>query len=243
MKAFGITDIGQVRSVNQDTYAILPLSDEAGLSIVCDGMGGPGGGQIASEMAVRSITQDIKAHYHSPMEADEIKKMIADAVKRANAKVFKKSTTAEELAGMGTTMVLAIYGNGRAIVANIGDSRAYVVNGGSIAQVTKDHSIVQQMLDSGQISKFEARSHPKKNIITRALGVDLVCQADFFEVSLQKNDFLILCSDGLSNYVDENELAFELSVCDDPADALKKFVAMANARGGSDNITAVTVAG
>lgn len=243
MKAYGVTHVGMVRSANQDMFLTEQLSATTGLAIVCDGMGGPGGGQIASDIAVKTLAKVIREGHEQAQSEKDWKELIQTAVRKANGEIFKYAAHEQELTGMGTTMVLAIYGKEKALVANIGDSRAYVTNGGHIDQVTKDHSVVQQMVDEGQLTKFEAKVHPKKNIITRALGVDLLCEADFFEVTLEQGDYLLLCSDGLTGYVDENELAFELSVCDKPEEVLDKFVLMANERGGSDNITAVLVVG
>lgn len=239
MRAYGITDIGKVRDVNQDQFATLEFEDGSGLAVVCDGMGGPGGGQIASSIAVKTICDEFQKSYRLDEPLEEVKKEITHAVQLANAAIFDEGLADRTLMGMGTTAVLAFYRGQRVLIGNIGDSRAYLIRDGQTRQISKDHSIVQQMLDSGSISKLEARNHPQKNIITRALGVEANCDLDIFEVELSEFDSILLCTDGLSNHLEDGELGFEVSVGDRQRTILKKLVSMANSRGGTDNITAV----
>ena len=239
MKASGVTDIGKVREANQDQFAILEFETGAGLAVVCDGMGGPGGGQIASSIAVRTICDELKKTYRPEKPLAEIREQMRHAVSLANAAIFDEGLANRKLMGMGTTVVLALYRGQQVLIGNVGDSRAYLIRDGQTTQISKDHSIVQQMLDSGSISRREARNHPQKNIITRALGVESNCDLDLFEVELSEFDSLLLCTDGLSNLLYDRELGFEISVGDRQKAILKKLVSMANSRGGTDNITAV----
>lgn len=241
MRIDGISDIGKMREINQDRFDTVDLPDNAGLAVVCDGMGGPGGGQIASAIAVRTICTGIAGRYSAQMRLEDIKSMVKKSVQEANVAIFDEALANRKLMGMGTTLVMAFYRGRHVLIGNIGDSRAYLIKDGRIAQITKDHSMVQQMVDSGSITKREAKNHPQKNIITRALGVEASCDLDFFEVDLEEFDSILLCTDGLTNHVDDSELSFEISVGDKQKTILKRLVMMANERGGTDNITAVLI--
>ncbi len=242
MKAYGITDIGKTRAVNQDVYKIAELDENCGVAVVCDGMGGPGGGQIASAIAADVILEKIKESFRKECTEKEIRVLLTKAILAANEAVFNRSVLDEQFKGMGTTAVVALYLQNTVYFASVGDSRAYVIKENKLMQVTKDHSVVQDMLDSGKISKFEARTHPQKNIITKAVGVEPRCAPDFYKASLAENESVMLCTDGLTSYVDENEILFELSLGDPVDEVLSKFVLIANEKGGSDNITVVIIA-
>ena len=172
MKIASKTDIGKVRNTNQDSYAAGEMLDGTAWAVVCDGMGGANGGNIASANAVKIISEYISSSYHEEMGSNSIKTLLQSALYGANVRLYDMSKTIESLNGMGTTVVSAIISNGIAHIAHAGDSRAYLIHEGKLSQITKDHSIVQSMVDKGQITPEEAKNHPNKNVITRALGVD-----------------------------------------------------------------------
>lgn len=241
MRAYGKTDKGCVRPTNQDAYVIGMLGSSAVLAIVCDGMGGPGGGQIASSIAVEEIESAVREGYRPDMPSPELRELIAGGLSAANEHILARAGKEPDLFGMGTTAVVAVASESRLLIANVGDSRAYYSFGGSFAQVTRDHSVVQEMVDKGQLTKQQAQNHIQKNIITRALGADGICQPDFFERVPEKGSRILICTDGLSNLVDETELAFEVEAGDGGEETLSRLILLATARGGHDNITAVLI--
>ena len=178
MRIVAKTDKGHVRDSNQDAYAVGEFSDEVVWAVVCDGMGGAAGGNIASALAVRVISDKINVSYREQMRDSSIKNMLDSALNAANVEVFDMSESKHELKGMGTTVVCAIVKDGQAYIAHAGDSRAYILKNGKIFQITTDHSIVQDLLDKGKITSEQALNHPKKNIITRAVGVDKNIEID-----------------------------------------------------------------
>lgn len=235
MRYFYKTDIGKIREHNQDTVRCGLLDDQAAWAIVCDGMGGANAGNIASEMAIECIAGQITLAYRPQMSNNSIKTMLQTAIFNANIAVFGATAKDERLIGMGTTAVVVLISDGIAHIAHVGDSRAYHLTKEKIAQVTTDHSVVQEMINKGKITLAEAKSHPQKNIITRAIGVDSEINADYNEIKLAAEDVVILCSDGLSNYIDSDEIyMLAQSGYDDLCDVL---IAKANELGGSDNIT------
>ena len=239
MKIVAKTDKGRVRDSNQDAYAVGEFPDEVAWAIVCDGMGGAAGGNIASALAVKVISDKINASYRENMKDSSIKNMLHSALTAANIEVYDMAYANSELNGMGTTVVCAIVKNGFAFIAHAGDSRAYVYDG-KLKQVTTDHSVVQRLLDSGQITKEEAEHHPYKNRITRAIGVDKSIEIDFDEIELNDDEVLILCTDGLSNYVTDSEMINEVQDGKYYAFA-DRLVKKANNNGGGDNITVVAI--
>lgn len=241
MKIVAKTDIGLKRESNQDSYAAGELSGSVAWAVVCDGMGGVAGGNYASSTAVKVISERITTSYREGMSASSIKNMFDSAIAAANITVFEESKAKPELSGMGTTVVVALVVDKTVFVSHAGDSRAYILSDGSLRQITKDHSVVQEMVDNGKLTPDEARLDPRKNIITRALGVDSVLRTDFNIENLNENDVLILCTDGLTNFVEPFEIN-ELTCDGKFNDYADRLITRANNNGGGDNITVVTVA-
>ena len=240
MRIVAKTDKGHVRDSNQDAYAVGEFSDEVVWAVVCDGMGGAAGGNIASALAVKVISDKINVSYREQMRDSSIKNMLDSALNAANVEVFDMSESKHELKGMGTTVVCAIVKDGQAYIAHAGDSRAYILKNGKIFQITTDHSIVQDLLDKGKITSEQALNHPNKNIITRAVGVDKNIEIDFDQIDLDDDTTLLLCTDGLSNYVSDSEI---LEVTSDQKHYAfaDRLVNKANENGGGDNITVVVI--
>lgn len=237
MTVFGKTDIGKRRSDNQDYFDISELSENCRLITVCDGMGGAAGGSTASRLAAETVVSSVKSGYHENMNLRAVKNLLNCAVSAANITVFDRAMQDSSLAGMGTTAVIALIIDSSVYISHVGDSRAYIINDG-ITQITTDHSIVQLMVESGQITPQEALVHPKRNIITRAIGVADSVEAEFDLIELQSGDKLLICTDGLSNFVSDPEL-FEIASGSDVNSAVEKLVDLANDNGGGDNITLV----
>ena len=239
MRIFSKTDKGRVRTDNQDAYFAGRISDNAVFAVVCDGMGGANAGNVASENAVRHISEYIIRSYRDAMDTVELEKTVRNAVVSANIELFDMSASEQALSGMGTTAVIALIRNDEAIIANVGDSRIYLVNE-QIKQLTRDHSVVQSLIESGKITPEDAKFHPRKNVITRALGAEENVTADTSVIKLEITDALLLCTDGLSNYLDDNEI---LSVFKntDISSVPEILVEKANKNGGGDNITVVTL--
>ncbi|MDE5964292.1 MAG: Stp1/IreP family PP2C-type Ser/Thr phosphatase [Eubacterium sp.] len=240
MRIVAKTDKGNVRDSNQDAYAVGEFSDEVVWSVVCDGMGGAAGGNIASALAVKVISDKINASYRDQMRDSSIKNMLDSALTAANIEVFDFAEAQPDLRGMGTTVVCAIVRDNQAYIAHAGDSRAYVINNGNIRQITTDHSMVQDLLLRGRITPEEAEHHPNKNIITRAVGVNKVIEIDFEQIDLDDEDTLLICTDGLSNYVSNDEMLELMSDGKHYAFA-DRLVKKANDNGGGDNITVVVI--
>ncbi|MBQ7957313.1 MAG: Stp1/IreP family PP2C-type Ser/Thr phosphatase [Clostridia bacterium] len=236
MKIYGQTNIGLVRSSNQDFFMTGKLPGGGVWAVVCDGMGGASGGDIASKLAVESIAERINSNYNEKMKQLSVSNLLESAINFANIRIFDMAREDETLKGMGTTVVAAIVRENEVFISHAGDSRAYIIND-EIRQITTDHSIVQEMLERGEITSDEAKHHPIKNYITRALGVTDRIAVDFTAESFSENDILLLCTDGLSNCV-ENEEIFNLVKTVDE-DTVLKLVDEANANGGNDNITVV----
>ncbi len=240
MQIFAKTDIGKIRSINQDAFYINTLPNDAALAVVCDGMGGASAGDIASKTAVEIISQYIINSYNPSMSSDDIERLLDNAVASANMEVFNLSQKDERLYGMGTTVVMSIVRDNQAIICNVGDSRAYLIND-DIIQITRDHSMVQTLVESGKISPEEAKVHPKKNIITRALGVEESVLTDCYCVNITEKDKLLLCTDGLSNYVNTNEI-LDIVNSNELDKITSLLINKANLGGGRDNITAAIIA-
>lgn len=236
MKIFGQTNIGLVRSSNQDSFLTGEFESGTVWAVLCDGMGGASGGDIASKMAVEAIAMRIREYYNDGMKTSSVANLLESAINFANIKIFDLAREDETLKGMGTTVVAAILRENEVMISHAGDSRAYIIND-EIRQITTDHSIVQEMLDRGDITEDEAKHHPIKNYITRALGVKDIINVDFTSEDFDKNDILLLCSDGLSNFVEAEYL--KESVKSVNPDTCEMLVDTANANGGRDNITVV----
>ncbi len=243
MRSIGRTDIGRLRSTNQDAFVCGKLADDVMFAVVCDGMGGASGGNVASTMAIRTITRRLAESYRKGMTIASMQHVLESAIAAANIEIYDAASVEPELRGMGTTLVMAIVIGDRVLVAHIGDSRAYVATAEhKLEQVTKDHSVVQQMVERGQITPEEAKTHPRRNFITRALGVADTVACDFTEFVLPEGALVLCCTDGLTGLVDTADIA--AIIWDTaPTDLPDRLIAAANRAGGSDNITVAVIVG
>lgn len=237
LKVFSMTDIGRRRAVNQDYVytSDQPVGNLPNLFLVADGMGGHRAGDYASKYAAETIVQSA-----SQDPAQDAVEILKNAVEEANRKVFQKAGEEPALSGMGTTVVVASCADGRLTVANVGDSRLYVVNQ-EIRQITRDHSLVEEMVRLGTLSKEAARNHPNKNIITRAVGTSEWVQADLFQLELSEGDTILMCSDGLSNMLEDQEICSILRTEGEIREKGISLIEAANENGGADNIAVVLV--
>ncbi|MBE5922116.1 MAG: Stp1/IreP family PP2C-type Ser/Thr phosphatase [Lachnospiraceae bacterium] len=237
MKAYGKTDAGAIRAMNQDVifYSENPVGTLPNLFIVADGMGGHRAGDIASSLAVKTFVDFIKRSQNiNPIT------LLEEGIELANMAVIEKAFEDEGYHGMGTTIVVATVKDGLLYVANVGDSRLYLIND-EIHQITRDHSYVEDLVSLGQLDKESARVNQKKNIITRAIGAEPNVVPDFFEVEYNGTDRFLLCSDGLSNMVSDEEIRKVITSEDDLSDAVHRLIDLANEHGGRDNISVVLV--
>jgi protein phosphatase len=236
MRVFGKTDVGLVRKVNQDFiyYSQVPVGAFPNLFIVADGMGGHNAGDFASRYAVECFLEYIKTS-----KPDALIRMMNEGIKYANRKLIEKAAQDEALQGMGTTMVVAYIEDEQLFIGNIGDSRLYLLDSG-INQVTEDHSYVETLVRAGELTAEEARKHPDKNIITRAVGASENAKVDFFEVDLTRGDRIIMCSDGLSNMV-EDDVIFDIVENTYIGDIVDELIDEAKQNGGSDNIAVIVI--
>ena len=240
MIIYGASDIGRVRSSNQDSFIMGKMSDSVGFAVVCDGMGGANGGNIASEIATNVISEHIKSAYRDNMGSNSIRYLLMSAVIAANAEIYDRAQEDETLLGMGTTVVAVVVVDNLAHIVHVGDSRAYIVSPNNIEQITHDHSVVQSMLDNGEITEQEARKHPNRNVITRALGVRDKVDVDYDEISLSEYDILLICTDGLTNFVEDKKIA-KIIKKNKISEYPNVLIDTANNNGGGDNITVVTL--
>ena len=238
MRIWGITDTGLVRRENQDAYATAVIAD-CTVAIVCDGMGGTNGGHTASTVAVDTLLQQLQTALHHGMDWQQIKAVVLQAIAQANLDIRTRAAEDESLSRMGTTLVCAVCRDAEAEVFNVGDSRSYLINEDGIRQVTRDHSVVENMVERGDITPAQARRHPSRNLITRALGPDAQVEADSFRVPWQQGDFLLLCSDGLVNTVTDQEMLFEVMHEQDLDGCLDRLLAKSKEQGAPDNVTIV----
>ena len=235
MNVYGQTHIGLVRENNQDALEYGTLNDTAQYAVVCDGMGGANGGNIASKIAVEVIGSRIRDGYRDNPNPGSPEHMLTSAMATANIGVFDRAQKEPELSGMGTTVVAIITCGHTAYISHVGDSRLYLYRDGNLSQVTRDHSVVQELIESGQITEEEARSHPRKNYITRAIGVVDEEYGEYDELELAAGDRLLLCTDGLTNEVAHADIGHLLAL---PADeAAQSLIRSALDHGGKDNIT------
>ncbi len=239
MEVFSKIDIGKVRKSNQDACFTGRLYENTMLIIVCDGMGGANAGNVASEMAVKCISEYVGKSFRKSMNETEVADMLKNALISANIEIYDTSRKNSEYSGMGTTAVIAVVNNDTAVICHVGDSRAYLAND-NITQLTKDHSIVQSLIESGKLTPDEAKLHPRKNVITKALGAEEDIVPDIVTVKLEEKDNLLFCTDGLTNYVETPDIlnVFKTNQINNVAYSL---VERANQNGGGDNITVVTV--
>ena len=240
MQSWGITDVGCVRQQNQDTFRIEQLDKNVLLCVVCDGVGGAKSGNIASTLAADVLVQELRASWRNGLDAVEVGDCMRKAMKMANFVVCDQAMEVPEFRGRATTMVAALLQPDRATVLNVGDSRAYHISSHGIRQITEDHSLVQMMVKRGELTEEEAKDYPKKNVITRAIGMEPAAMCDLFHLELNNQDCLLLCSDGLSNLLDEQELLFEI-VHGEKDSCCQRLLAIAQNRGAPDNVTCVLV--
>ena len=235
MKSFGLTDKGKVRKDNQDCFIIA----------LCDGMGGAKAGGIASQLSNKAFVSYIYAKLTSRVSRTvDYKRMLSDACAEANGVSYEYSHFDDSFSGMGTTIVGGVVkNNGNGYIINVGDSRAYHISrrSNSIYQITRDHSLVEELMEAGAITKEQARTHPQKNIITRALGSDYEVECDYYEFALQSGDCLLMCSDGLSNIVSDLEMLEYAKEYQDPELLCRALMSKALNRGANDNVTVVAL--
>lgn len=243
MQLFGVTDRGCVRTENQDSYRFTQAEDLSwAVAVLCDGMGGVHGGRMASELAADCFLETAVRALQQEEDA-ELAELIREAAYAANTCVYERSLAEPACAGMGTTLVAVIFRNGEAAVANVGDSRCYWIRDSRIRQVTRDHSLVRNLVDRGMITESEARNHPRKNIITRAVGLDKSVKCDVFLPQLEETDRFLLCSDGLSNLLRSSEILSGVVDSETPEDAVEILLDQALERGAPDNVTIVLMSG
>ena len=241
MEYWGLSDTGLVRSQNQDAYRIEPLDRHTVLAVVCDGMGGAKSGNIASKLAIDVFVDEVVRSYKPALSPEQNEQLLQNAVKLANFAVFDQSQKYEEFSGMGTTLVAALISGRNAAVVNVGDSRCYHITPDGIRQVTVDHSVVQLMVDRGELTAEEARTYPGRNFITRAVGTEPIVASDVFQVRLERGDAMLLSSDGLHNEVDDQEILFEVVHGVNHDDCCQRLLKIAKMRGAPDNVTSVLV--
>ena len=241
MQHWALTDRGCVRSQNQDTYMTHQLDKNTLLCVVCDGMGGAKSGNVASQMAAEVFVQEIQRSWMTGMSKERTSQIMQAAVRQANTTVFDQSRQFEEFQGMGTTLVAALIQGKLATVVNVGDSRAYKVDRDGIRQITKDHSMVQLMVDRGELTPEMAKTYPGKNLITRAVGTESTVVTDVFQLEVEKDDCLLLCSDGMSNMMDDQEILFEVVHGVNKEGCCQRLLDIATGRGAPDNVTSVLI--
>ena len=237
MQVWGITDRGAVRQQNQDAYAARELKDGRVIALVCDGMGGARAGNVASTMAVDLFMEE----FLKPGQDGPVEEQMAHAASVANQAIFRRSVQDPDCTGMGTTLVAVLAGMTGAVILNEGDSRCYHINSEGIVLVTRDHSLVEDLVERGELTREQARSHPNKNLITRALGADPELMADCFRQPMAAGDFLLLCSDGLSNVLNEQEMLYEVIHGGAPEGCCQRLLDIALGRGAPDNVTVVLI--
>ncbi len=238
MEWFGLTDKGRVRPTNQDVYRIEVREDcGSALLVVCDGMGGANAGNVASRFAAQVFTDLVKPALEQAPDAPARQRALLAALNTANGTVFALAGRQPEFRGMGTTLVAALVQDEQATVLNVGDSRAYLFDGEKLHQLTEDHSYVEEMRRQGRITEADARTHPQKNLITRAVGVEPAVEGDLFEVQLRQSEILLLCSDGLTGMAEDGEIAQVIAAAETLEDAGRALLRLAIQGGGRDNIT------
>jgi len=241
MQSWGLTDPGCVREQNQDAYQIEQLDRNTLLCAVCDGMGGAKSGNIASTLAVDVFIQEVKRSWSGSMDQEKLEQMLRGAVKLANFTVYDQAAQFEDFSGMGTTLAAVLIRGRDVTVVNVGDSRVYAVDKGGIHQLTRDHSLVQMMVERGDLTPEMARTYPGKNFITRAIGTETVVECDLFRHRVERGDCLLLCTDGLSNMMDDQEILFEVAHGVNKQHCCQRLLDIAKNRGAPDNVTSVLI--
>lgn len=242
MQYWALTDPGVARSQNQDAYQIESLDKNTLLCVVCDGMGGAKSGNVASTLAADVFIQEVKRTWTPDMDPERLEQMLKGAVKLANFTVYDQSQQLEDFSGMGTTLVALLLQGKNATIVNVGDSRAYLVDKNGINQVTTDHSVVQMMIARGELTPEKAKRYPGKHLITRAIGTEAQVVCDIFHRRVERGAYFLLCTDGLSNLMDDQEILFEIVHGQDQAQCCAHLLEIVKKRGAPDNVTSVLVA-
>ena len=240
MEVLSKSDVGLIRTQNQDDFRFGVISPSCVWAVVCDGMGGANGGNIASATAVDYISTKITDLYKRDMTKEQIGELMAEIVMQANRRIFDLASHDPELAGMGTTCEFVFVKDTTVHVVHVGDSRTYAIRGGKIKQLTEDHSVAQEVERRGELTDEEGQHHPNKNFITRALGIKTSVRLDYIEANFIYGDVLLICSDGLSNHVTTGDM---VKICHENRgeDLINKLIDCAKEGGGSDNITATVI--
>ena len=240
MNVWGMTDIGLVRKENQDAYVTAQhTASGRTVGVVCDGMGGPAGGRVASQIAVSVYLEELEKLLTADQTPQQLLEASAQAAALANQAIQAEAERREECRNMGTTLVSAISYDGGVVVTNVGDSRAYRVSQGEIHRITRDHSVVEDLVARGDLTPDEARYHPQKNLITRALGTARRVKADLFQETVSPGDILLLCSDGLINQMTDQEICQEIQAGGTPREICQRLVKRTLDSGAPDNVTVV----
>ena len=242
MQAWGLTDAGNVREQNQDDFRIVKLKDDALLCVVCDGMGGARSGNVASKLASEVFSEEVKRSFSTQLTLNETQRVLYAAVTLANISVYEHAQLSDEYKGMGTTLVAALVYEKGTLVVNVGDSRAYHIDPDDVHCITVDHSVVEMMVRRGELTHEQAKSHPSKNLITRAIGTAPQVFADVFHVEMGKNDCILLCTDGLSNEMADQEILFEVVHGARKDDCCQRLLEIVKERGAPDNVTSILIA-
>ncbi|NLP26302.1 MAG: Stp1/IreP family PP2C-type Ser/Thr phosphatase [Clostridiales bacterium] len=240
MKISSATDIGLARSENQDIVRVDELFDNV-LAVICDGMGGERSGEKASKIAIDAIFDKFVGEYQPTFDVTNIKTLLISAVNEANSQVYNSSRKDCKDFGMGTTCVAAFITKDRIHISNVGDSRAYILEGDGLKQITKDHTFARMLFERGDIIEEEIKSHPNRNMLTKAVGVEKSITPDYFEINHEEGFKLMLCSDGLSGYCSSEEM-FEILNDNDVEVAARELIKLAISKGGRDNITLAIIA-
>ena len=233
--------MGCVRQQNQDAFQIEQLDRNSLLCVVCDGMGGAKSGNIASSLATDVFVQEVRRNWGSSLNQEKIDQILRGAVKLANFTVYDQAKQFEEFTGMGTTLVAVLITGKTVTCVNVGDSRAYRIGKDGISQISVDHSLVQMMVERGELTPERARTYPGKNLITRAIGTESIVECDLFHPAVERGDSLLLCSDGLSNMMDDQEILFEVAHGINRQYCCQRLLNIAKNRGAPDNVTCVLV--
>ena len=241
MQLWGLTDPGNLREQNQDSYAMVSFSRDRSLMIVCDGMGGAKSGNVASSLAVDVFTDEVRRCQRPGMTPERGAEVLRGALELANKAVFEQAQVSDDFTGMGTTLVAALIIRDTAVIINVGDSRAYLFTAEGVQLLTTDHSIVEFMVQRGELTQEQAKLHPGKNVITRAVGTEPEVEGDVFTCRLRRDECILLCSDGLSNEMADQEMLFEVVHGLNKSDCCQRLLHIAQKRGAPDNVT-VTLA-
>ncbi len=234
------TDIGKERQMNQD-FCLASAEVRPRLFILCDGMGGHKSGDVASRTAAESIETYLRMQSTMDLDSAKAERILKNAVSYANNVVYTRAKESEALHGMGTTADVCLLDFDVLYIAHVGDSRVYLLREGTLTKLTRDHSLVEELLRDGAITEEEAEKHPNKNVITRAVGTNSTVRADFIEMTLQKDDILLMCSDGLSNMLTDSDIKNMLISSNRMEEVVDNLIARANQNGGKDNITAIVI--